>query len=422
MKKHIFFLILALFAGMNVSWAQDYDFRAYCSSGQRLCYKITNSNEVTLVCTDSVCVGEFSIPEMVEYQGAIYSVTAIGENAFARCSELTGSLIIPNSIVTIGDYAFQECSGFTGSLIIGNSVTTIGKWAFWGCYGFSGELTLGNSVNKIGEQAFQDCKGFTGSLKIPNSVTEIGGYAFGWCEGFNGSLILGKSMSGFGLYSFWFCNGFSSIVVLASDPPEIDSDTFSASRFDNTIPVYVPCESSVVYSQAAGWDYFDNYQEIRPCDISLFSSDVTMGSVAYVQLPDCETGMCKVLATPLEGYKFDYWMENGAQVSTDAEYSFVATADRTLTAYFSETLNVNSFFDTDMQLFPNPTCGIINVQCDGMKHIAVMNALGQVVYETEPTDAQSAQIDLSGYGSGVYVVRFVTENGLINRQVIVTEQ
>ncbi len=422
MKKHIFTLFLALFAGMSASWAQDYDFSAYCSSGQRLCYKITNSNEVTLVCTDSVCVGEFSVPEMVEYQGTNYSVTAIGENAFARCSELTGSLIIPNTVVTIGDYAFQECSGFTGSLIIGNSVTTIGKWAFWGCYGFSGKLILGNSVIKIGEQAFQDCKGFTGSLKIPNSVTEIGGYAFGWCDGFDGSLILGKSLSGFGLYSFWFCNGFSSVVVLASEPPEIDPDTFSASRFDNTIPVYVPCESSAEYSQTSGWDYFDDYQEIRPYDIALFSSNETMGTVAFAQLPDCETGICKVLAAPMSGYKFDYWMENGVQVSIETEYSFETTADRTLTAYFSEILNVNPFAEPEVQLFPNPANDVLNVVCDGMHHITIMNTLGQVVYDAEPADTQSAQISFAGFGSGVYVVRVVTDNGLINRQVIVTEQ
>lgn len=42
-----------------------------------------------------------------------------------------------------------------------------------------------------------------------------------------------------------------------------------------------------------------------------------------------------VLATPGDGYKFTGWQEDGQTVSTDAEYSFTATANRTLTAVFA---------------------------------------------------------------------------------------
>ncbi len=42
-----------------------------------------------------------------------------------------------------------------------------------------------------------------------------------------------------------------------------------------------------------------------------------------------------LLATPAQGYSFVEWTENGAFVSAAAEYSFVATNDRALTASFS---------------------------------------------------------------------------------------
>ena len=42
-----------------------------------------------------------------------------------------------------------------------------------------------------------------------------------------------------------------------------------------------------------------------------------------------------VTATPNSGYHFVRWTENGAEVSTSASYSFILTADRTLTAVFS---------------------------------------------------------------------------------------
>lgn len=398
-----------------------------------------------------VSIGDYAFELCRGFSGSLSigtSVTAIGEHAFSACSGFTGSLNICNSVTTIGTGAFSDCYGFTGSLNIGDSVTTIGNDAFHGCNGFDGPLIIGNSVTTIGVWAFGNCSGFVGSLIIPNSVSSIGGSAFNGCSGFNGLLRIGNSVSSIGELAFsdcigltalimcnsvaeigydafYHCGGIASIVSMTATPPASYYGGLFYGVFihlDDSIPVYVPCGSSEAYSQDEEWNYFSNFHEFKPYEICLFSADETKGSVAITQLPDCETGMSKVKASPKPGFKFDYWMENGAQVSTDAEYSFVATADRTLTAYFSETLNVNSFFDTDLQLFPNPTCGIINVQCDGMKHIAVMNAIGQVVYETEPTDAQSAQIDLSGFGPEVYVVRVVTENGLINRQVIITEQ
>ena len=48
------------------------------------------------------------IPNTIEY-GGDYSVTTIGEMAFAYCSSLA-SIDIPNSVTTIGEYAFYYCN------------------------------------------------------------------------------------------------------------------------------------------------------------------------------------------------------------------------------------------------------------------------------------------------------------------------
>ena len=155
------------------------------------------------------------------------SVTSIGNSAFYGCSGFTGSLTIGNSVTTIGDWAFYNCSGLTGSLTIGNSVTTIGGWAFSGCSGLTGSLTIPNSVTTIGYGAFDVCSGFTGSLTIPNSVTTIGDYAFYNCSGFMGSLTIGNSVTTIGIFAFSGCSGFTGSLTIPNSVTTIGGSAFS---------------------------------------------------------------------------------------------------------------------------------------------------------------------------------------------------
>ncbi|MBR5029857.1 MAG: leucine-rich repeat protein [Muribaculaceae bacterium] len=67
------------------------------------------------------------IPASVTYDGVTYSVTKIGDNAFARCEGLK-SATIGNSVTSIGSLAFNTCSSLT-SVTIPNSVTSISSQA-----------------------------------------------------------------------------------------------------------------------------------------------------------------------------------------------------------------------------------------------------------------------------------------------------
>ncbi len=119
-----------------------------------------------------------NIPASVSYSGTTYSVTSIGEGAFAICRELT-SVTIGNSVTSIGSSAFSGCSGLT-SIEIPNSVISIGEQAFSGCSGLT-SVTIPNSVTSIGEYAFEGCSGLT-SVTIPNSVASIGKLAIAGCS------------------------------------------------------------------------------------------------------------------------------------------------------------------------------------------------------------------------------------------------
>ena len=119
MKK--LFIILTMFFGFVIQ-AQAYDFQ----SGNLL-YTINSINPPTVILAGHAdghaAQGELVIPETVTYEGTTYSVTIIGKRAFNGCSGLTGTLVIPNSVVEIKAAAFCDCVGFTGDLVIPNSVT-----------------------------------------------------------------------------------------------------------------------------------------------------------------------------------------------------------------------------------------------------------------------------------------------------------
>ena len=88
--------------------------------------------------------------------GLVYSDNS-KTNLLACSSEVTGEIIIPNSVTSIGDYAFKYCTGLT-SVTIPNSVTSFGanfyycglrEVTFWGTIPASGTFEFCPFLNAI---------------------------------------------------------------------------------------------------------------------------------------------------------------------------------------------------------------------------------------------------------------------------------
>ena len=243
----------------------NHSFFRYTTSDGKTVEKIKNqaqfgANIVAHSVVDGKCVIEFDAPitkipdqaffECKNLTGDLVipnSVKEIGRSAFNGCTGFNGTLTLSNKLETIGSYAFNNCSGFTGSLILPNSLTTIGKIAFFGCKGFK-DLTLSNALSVIPEMAFCNCTSLTGDLVIPNSVKEIGNSAFDSCTGFNGTLTLSNKLETIGGAAFLKCSGFKGSLILPNSLTTIGGLAFQGC--EEFTELTLPNALSVIPNQA----------------------------------------------------------------------------------------------------------------------------------------------------------------------------
>ena len=71
-------------------------------------------------------------------------------------------------------------------------------------------------------------------------------------------------------------------------------------------------------------------------------------------------------------------------------------------------------------VYPNPTNSNVTIEAKGMRHIAVVNSLGQVVYDAD-IEADMTQLNLGQFKAGIYMIRINTEDGLTVKRVTVAK-
>lgn len=307
--------------------------------------------------------GNIVIPETVEYENKVFSVTSIGDHAFEYCYGLN-SVLIGNRVKSIGYCAFSLCNKLT-SVVIPNSVEAIGGWAFSGCGGLT-SVTISNNVTSIEDAVFRGCSSLT-SVIIPNSVLTIGYEAFQNCSGLI-TVTLSNGITGIGGYSFDGCSNLSAITF-PSGVEYIGTSAFRNCR--DLISVTIPNSIMTIGSQAF-------YGCIDLTTITIGSGVKTIGRKAFANCRELTDVYC--YATNVPSIINDYGVPcSDAFEDSYIEYATLHVPTASFDAYttvepWKNFKNIVALTDSDPQ--PNSINVVIN---DGSKTNAYYDLSGRKV-------------------------------------------
>ena len=113
------------------------------------------------------------------------------------------------------------------------------------------------------------------------------------------------------------------------------------------------------------------------------------------------------------------WSETykGEAVLTATPVSECNNGEGTLNILVKNSTDVNEY-SINANLYPNPTNGNVTIEAEGMQRLTVVNELGQVIYDAEVSN-DTETLNMSQFGSGVYMIRIYTENGMGVKRVSV---
>ena len=127
-----------------------------------------------------------SIPQTVEYNGAVYTVNTIRYDAFSYCSSLT-EVSVPEGVTTIGA-AFIRCENLE-------------------------KITLPDSLTSIADSTFTECSRLK-EINLPQNLTYLGGAFFG-CTSLE-EITLPKGITTIESYTFYNCRNLRKMVGIIS--------------------------------------------------------------------------------------------------------------------------------------------------------------------------------------------------------------
>ena len=153
-----------------------------------------------------------------------------------------------------------------------------------------------------------------------------------------------------------------------------------------------------------------NFAPIMQYTITVSSEDETMGLTNGGGIFDEQT-IISIVAAARGGYRFKEWSDG----DTNKIRELMVVCDSVLIAKFERNVGISNIDNLeDLDLYPNPTTGIITFNRTDIKKVEVLDAVGRTIMAVENKHI----INLSKLTKGYYTLRITTAEGVAVRKVI----
>ena len=134
--------------------------------------------EATVMAQTEQLEGDVVIPGTVNYDGEVYSVVRLVDEAFAKQGWIT-SVTLPNSVTELGKGCFSKC-GRLESITLSESLTSLPDECLNECVKLT-SIAIPEGVISLGDGCFDHCQELK-SVTLPEGLTTLGNNCFSYCS------------------------------------------------------------------------------------------------------------------------------------------------------------------------------------------------------------------------------------------------
>lgn len=143
--------------------------------------------------------------------------------------------------------------------------------------------------------------------------------------------------------------------------------------------------------------------QIQSYTISATANPMEGGTVSGAGTYEYGT-TCTLTATANYEYAFVKWTKDGEEVSTEATFTFIVTANEDYVAHF-EGPDAIEEGTIECQIFPNPFTSKVNIKAEkALKTVSVYDIYGRLLKEQKVSDME-IELDMSGLSNGAYLLK-----------------
>ena len=126
--------------------------------------------------------------------------------------------------------------------------------------------------------------------------------------------------------------------------------------------------------------------------------------------------------TPDPDYETKEVYIDGSSIGATSSYTFTnVTVDHKIHATFIKMIGIDEMNENERIVYPNPTTGIVNIDCHNMVEVKVFNALGVMVKRQIIEGDDNTQIDLSAFSNGLYILQAISPTQTSTIRVVKAE-